>query len=77
VFKGCLLADTLIRAEPLLWLQRLYLGQLFPALFTPPGEDFSSPGSINTGKKAVLVTTFSLGGLVCSFHEAEIIVKFL
>ena len=77
VFKGCLLADTLIRAEPLLWLQRLYLGQLFPALFTTAREDFSSPCGLRAGKKAVLITTFSLGGLVCSFHEAGIIVKFL
>jgi hypothetical protein len=55
----------------------LDLGQLFPALFTPPRKDFSSSGSVGAGKKAVLVTTFSLGRLVCSFHEAGIIVKFL
>ena len=77
VFKGCLPPDPLIRAEPLLWLQRLYLGQLFPALFSAARKDFSSSGSPCAGKKAVLVATFSLGRLVCSFHEAGIIVKFL
>ena len=77
VFEGCLPPDALIRAEPFLWLQRLYLGQLFPALFTTPRKDFSSSCGVGSGKKAVLVTTFSLGGLVCSFHEAGIIVKFL
>ena len=76
VFKGCLPADTLIRAEPLLWLQRLYLGQLFPALFPAPRKDFSSPCGFGAGKKAVLITTFSFGRLICSFHEAGIIVKF-
>ena len=55
----------------------LDLGQLFPALFAAAREDFSPPGSPRTGKKAVLVTTFSLGRLVCSFHEAGIIMKFV
>jgi len=48
----------------------LDLGQLFPALFAPARKDFSSSGSPRTGKEAVLVTTLSLGRLVCSFHEA-------
>jgi hypothetical protein len=74
-FEGCLPADALIRAEPFLWLQRLYLGQLFPALFSASRKDFPSSGGTRAGKKAVLVTTFSLGRLVCSFHEAWIIVK--
>jgi hypothetical protein len=77
IFKGCLPADALIRAEPLLWLQRLYLGQLFPALFPTTRKDFPSSGGPRSGKKAVLVTTFSFGRLVCSFHEAWIIVKFV
>jgi hypothetical protein len=53
------------------------LGQLFPALFTAARENFSSSGSPRAGKKAVLITTFSFGRLVCSFHEAWIIVKFV
>jgi hypothetical protein len=53
------------------------LGQLFPALFTAARKDFTSSGSPRSGKKAMLVTTFSLGRLVCSFHEAWIIVKFV
>ena len=77
IFKGCLPADPLIRAEPLFRLQRLYLGQLFPALFATARKDFSSSGCPRSGKKAVLVTTFSFGRLVCSFHEAWIIVKFV
>jgi hypothetical protein len=77
IFEGRLPPDPLIRAEPFLWLQRLYLGQLFPALFTAARKDFSSSGSPRAGKKAMLVTTFSLGRLVCSFHEAWIIVKFV
>lgn len=77
MFEGGLTSDPLIRAEPFFWLQRLDLGQLFPALFTAAREDFSPPGCPRTGKKAVLVTTFSLGRLVCSFHEAGIIVKFI
>jgi len=70
IFEGRLPADPLLRAEPLLWLQRLDLGQLFPALFPAAREDFPSSGSPRAGKKAVLVTTFSFGRLVCSFHEA-------
>lgn len=70
MFEGCLPANPLIRPEPFLWLQRLYLGQLFPALFSATRKDFSSSGGPRSGKKAVLVTTFSLGRLVCSFHEA-------
>jgi hypothetical protein len=77
MFEGCLPADALIRAEPFFWLQRLYLGQLFPALFPTAREDFSSSGGPRAGKKAVLVATFSFGRLVCSFHEAWIIVKFV
>jgi len=77
MFEGRLPADSLIRPEPLLGLQRLYLGQLFPALFAATRKDFPSSGSPRAGKKAVLVTTFSLGRLVCSFHEAWIIVKFV
>ena len=77
MFKGCLPADALIRAEPFLWLQRLYLGQLFPALFPASRKDFPSSGGTRAGKKAVFVATFSLGTLVCSFHEAWIIVKFV
>ena len=77
MFEGCLPADPLIRAEPLLWLQRLYLGQLFPARFTAAREDLTSSGSPRAGKKAVLVTTFSFGRLVCSFHEARIIMNFV
>jgi hypothetical protein len=76
VFKGPLPADTLVRTEPFFWLQRLYLGQLLSPFFAAPRKDFSSSGSPRSGKKAVLVTTFSLGRLVCSFHEAGIIVKF-
>jgi hypothetical protein len=75
IFEGCLPADPLIRTEPFFWLQRLNLGQLFPALFPTACKDFPSSGSPRTGKKAVLVTTFSFGRLVCSFHEAWIIVK--
>ena len=77
MFEGRLPADPLIRAKPLFGLQRLYLGQLFPALFTAARKDFSSSGSPCAGKKAMLVTTFSFGRLVCSFHEAWIIVKFV
>jgi len=77
MFEGCLPADPLIRAEPFFWLQRLYLGQFFPALFAAARKDFSSSGCPRAGKKAVLVTTFSFGRLVCSFHEAWIIVKFV
>jgi len=55
----------------------LDLGQLFPPFFTAAREDFSSPGGPFSGQKAMLVTTFSLGRLVCSFHEARIIVKFV
>jgi hypothetical protein len=68
--EGRLPADPLIRTELLFWLQRLYLGQLFPALFPAARKDLSSSGSPCAGKKAVLITTFSLGRLVCSFHEA-------
>jgi hypothetical protein len=53
------------------------LGQFFPALFPAARKDFPSSGSPRAGKKAMLVTTFSLGRLVCSFHEAWIIVKFV
>ena len=77
IVEGRLPADPLLRAEPLLWLQRLDLGQLFPALFPAAREDFPSSGSPRAGKKAVLVTTFSFGRLVCSFHEAGIIMKFV
>jgi len=66
--EGCLPADPLIRAEPFLWLQRLYLDQFFPALFPSAPKDFSSPGRPRTGKKAMLITTFSFGRLVSSFH---------
>ncbi len=55
----------------------LDLGQLFPPFFTARCEDFSSSRRLLSGKIAVLVTTFSLGRLVCSFHEAGIIVKFV
>jgi len=75
-FEGFLPADPLLRAEPLLGLQRLNLGQLFPARFPAARKDFPSSGSPRAGKKAVLITTFSFGWLVCSFHEARIIVKF-
>lgn len=68
--EGCLPADSLIRAEPLLWLQLSDLGQFFPARFTAARKDFPSSGSPSAGKKAVLVPTFSFGRLVCSFHEA-------
>jgi len=71
VFESRLPADPLIRAKPLFGLQRLYLGQLFPALFTAAREDFPSSGSPRAGKKAVLVTTFSFGRLVCSFHPVK------
>ena len=77
MFKGRLPAYPLFHAEPLNGLQRLYLGQLFPALFATARENFSSSGSPRTGKKAVFVATFSFGRLVCSFHEAWIIVKFV
>ncbi len=77
IFEGRLPADPLSRAEPFLWLQRLYLGQLFPARFTAAREDLTSSGSPRAGKKAVLVTTFSFGRLVCSFHEARIIMNFV
>lgn len=77
ILEGGLTSDPLIRAEPFFWLQRLDLGQLFPAFFTAAREDFTSSGCPRTGKKAVLVTTFSFGRLVCSFHEAGIIVKFV
>ena len=77
MLEGRLPADPLLRAEPFFWLQRLYLGQLFPALFSAARKDFPSSGSPRTGKKAMLVTTFSFGRLVCSFHEARIIVKFV
>ena len=76
MFEGCLPADPLIRTEPLLGLQRLYLGQLFPALFTAAREDFPSSGGPRAGKKAVLVTTFSLGRLVCSFHPVKSPIRF-
>jgi hypothetical protein len=55
----------------------LDLGQLFPPFFTARCEDFSSSRRLLSGKIAVLVTTFSFGRLVCSFHEAGIIVKFI
>ena len=77
MFEGCLPANPLIRAESRFRFQRLYLGQLFPALFAATRKDFPSSGSPRAGKKAVLVTTFSFGRLVCSFHEAWIIVKFV
>jgi len=55
----------------------LDLGQLFPTLFTATRKDLSSSGSPCPGKKAVLVPTFSFGRLVCSFHEAWIIMNFV
>jgi hypothetical protein len=53
------------------------LGQLLPALFATACEDFPSSSCPRAGKKAMLVTTFSFGRLVCSFHEAWIIVNFV
>ena len=58
-------------------LQRLDLGQLFPTLFPAAPKDFSPACGLGAGKKSVLVATFSFGRLVCSFHEAGIIVKFV
>ena len=69
-FEGCLPANPLIRAEPVFWLHRLYLGQFFPALFPSAPKDFSSSGRPRAGKKAMLITTFSFGRLIGSFHEA-------
>jgi hypothetical protein len=77
MLEGCLPTDPLLLAEPFFWLQRLYLRQLFPALFTAARKNLASSGSPCAGKKAVLVTSFSFGRLVCSFHEARIIVKFV
>ena len=71
--EGCLPADPLIRAEPVPGLQRLDLGQLFPALFTTTRKDPASALGPRTGKKAVFVPTFSLGRLIGSFnHRAEL-----
>ena len=77
VLESCLPSDALLRTEPLFWLQRLYLGQLFPAFFAAARQDFSSSGSLCSGQKAVFVATFSFGRLIGSFHEARIIVTFL
>jgi hypothetical protein len=74
-FEGCLPADPLIRAEPFRWLQRLDLGQFFPALFPATPKDFSSSSRPCSGEKTMFVATFSFGRLICSFHEAWIIVK--
>lgn len=49
IFEGRLPADPLLRAEPFIWLQRLYLGQLFPALFAATRKDFPSSGSPRAG----------------------------
>ena len=62
--------------KPLGRFQRLDLGQFFPTLFPAAPKDFPPACGFGPGKKAVLVATFSFGRLVCSFHEAWIIVKF-
>jgi len=53
------------------------LGQLFPAFSPAAPKHFITAFGPGAGKKAVFRTTFSFGRLVCSFHEAWIIVKFI
>ncbi len=67
--EGCLPPDPLIRTEPVHGLQRLDLGQLFPAFFATPRKDFSSTLGARAGKKPVLVPAFSFGRLICSFNH--------